>query len=354
MEDSPSVERIAALLIQVFWRAQRCRRACDTTRTLRELCTCAVCNDECARIVRCPKGHGCCMGCNMSMTDPRCPICREPRGTTTDPTLPLLLRVNRFPLRCNTCRKQVYEHECELHRAWCPAHLFLCPWANCQKCFPAHELAEHIQHHTNVHCLQRELDSMNPMGGYEYHAVLLLTRTSEQIIFCVEDTTVVLQVAVRRVITAGGGFAHAPLLFHMNARAYYASSASPALKTRVRQLPVHACADGSEHVEEHCMDIVPPMLASSESIVLGSIGGWMSARSILQDGQLEPNMLVLLRNGRPSPGVNVQVRQLGIKDAPRLPPQSREEVEGGTMAAIVHISFRTMSTSIGHAVLKWT
>lgn len=346
MDDPAAPWDGAAYLVQTAWRAHRSMRFCEMTQALRDLCRCTICHDECTRIIRCAKGHGCCMGCNVSLHDTRCPICREPRGSAVDPTLPALLRAARFQLKCNTCQRHFEEAECEVHRAWCPAHLFTCPWANCQKCLPASELGEHVQHHNNVHILPRGADGC-------YHATLLLTRTSEQVIFCVEDTTVVFQVAIRRVMAGVAAHVHAPLLFYLNTRAYYASSSSPALCTTVRQYAAAECGGRSTWSDEHCMDVVPPMLASSESVVMGSIGAWMSARSVLQEGQLESSMLTVLSQSPPCEAVQAQVRSLGVRAAPRL-PQPRDEAEVGTMAAIVHVSFEPRLEMIGDAIQKWT
>ena len=94
------------------------------------------------------------------------------------------------------------------------------------------------------------------------------------------------------------------------------------------------------------------MLASSESVVLGSIGAWISARSLLQEGQLEPNMLTVLSQSPPCDAVLPQLRSMGVHDTPRL-PQSRDDADMGTMAAIVHVSFRPKLEGIGHSIQKW-
>lgn len=94
------------------------------------------------------------------------------------------------------------------------------------------------------------------------------------------------------------------------------------------------------------------MLASSEAVVLGSIGAWISARSLLQEGQLEPNMLMVLSQSPPCDAVLPQLRSMGVRDAPRL-PQPRDDTDMGTMAAIVHVSFRPRLEGIGHSIQKW-
>ena len=326
--------RHAARTIQRRWRLYTSSMAAQLRNALRDMTVCVVCGDECVRVVRCAKGHSTCAGCNLSMNDNRCAICRDVRGTTVDTMLPLVLEAARCKLRCQTCYRLSTPAQCELHRAWCEGYRFLCPWHTCQRCVPAAEMASHVEHHANVHRLQRQSD-----GGY--HAILGFTRVGEQFIFCIGDATVVLHSTTRRVSNAPSPHplhALSTILFHIVGRAYYPTTSHPAILTELTQLRA-TTTEKDAFLDRHHLGPLPPMLASSETVVIGGLGAWVAPRCIQMEPHHEEGSPIVLPNSMPSTtDVGLHVRSNGILDAPTT-AATQEHPMGVGAVALIHVRF---------------
>ena len=78
--------------------------------------TCAVCQDECVRLVRCANGHRCCVGCALCAAA-RCPLCREPRALVAGRA-----RGRDGGVRAAAALRELRRASAigvEAHRAWC-------------------------------------------------------------------------------------------------------------------------------------------------------------------------------------------------------------------------------------------
>lgn len=222
---------------------------------LRDACTCVICQDECVRLIRCPNGHPTCSSCALAtgLADVRCAICREHRGTIVDSTIANLLVRSQVRLRCGTCDSSVLATECERHRAWCPKHLFLCPFAGCRHTCVSSDMAAHLQ---GVHHVPKVMCDSHG----KWNAVLVLTPGTHDPACLVTCAGVVLMASVVStppLLGTGDTF----LVVRMHA--FYPSRKVPAVLVTLRQ---HRAHNLQRHINEHRCGVLPPMLASRETV----------------------------------------------------------------------------------------
>ena len=316
MMDEERMRHACAQWIQQTWRNRHPPPPPTAAKyALRALATCAVCSDECVKLVRCARGHACCMGCATAARDPRCPVCREWRPLTPDAGVRCAIEACRVSLRCSTCGKMSSAATCEHHRAWCPAHEFVCPHASCMKCTSAAGMAAHALTHANTVRLSASSD-----GGYDVLVVLPLVaiRSPEPIVVvCASLATVVIEPSIVRTDDA------MPIVM-ISMRAYYASDSTPGLKARMRQLDAE---DLTEWTEEHRTGAVAPVLASHETYT-HAISVPMSPRSHIGVSPLVAarvrNIVIAIPPGRKVADMlpslqDIGLRRMGASYSPGLP-----------------------------------
>lgn len=332
----------AAFVVQHHWRVRASHQLQATRATLRELCVCAVCRDECVRVVRCPNGHATCVGCTLSASDTRCPVCRDSRALNLDSMVATALEACGARLKCATCGQHSAVAHHERHRAWCAAHRFVCPWATCMQCVAARDMSTHVLGHGNVPRLVRQLDGT-------YHLLLATTpRTNDAWLVCVGNATVVLTNATpRRLVAAEHN------LVHIGARCYYAGPDASVVRLVMRQLLVSQCADRDHYTEEHRIGVVPPMIASREAIVANGVPSILATRALLADGETSATDLATtfaIPDVRPgtTPGLVERAKRVGLRDLPPASPPLTQLPDGLTPACLLHFCFRVdPTTTIG-------
>ena len=125
------------------------------------------------------------------------------------------------------------------------------------------------------------------------------------------------------------------------ARAYYPSPTARALRLTVRLLRVLGCETPAEaFCEEHRLGVVPPMLASRESIVLCNVAATLVPRTVYapshQQHPTENPFFVLA--AKPGAGLATRARHAGLRDLPAV--QLPLAPETATPVAFVHLLFR--------------
>ena len=285
------------------------------------MCECVVCHDECVKIVRCANGHSCCMGCVLASSDSRCPVCREMRAPVAEAAMPVALEATGTLLRCHSCNTCTRAEDCERHRAWCPAHRFVCPWSTCTQCVRASDMAAHVRHHGEVHALTRKIDGT-------FHVVLTLTRAGDTFVMCVRDTTLVISNTLQRRMGGPDG-----LFMHIHLRAYYPGPDAPSLHATVRQLRVSDCDTHDGWTEAYRYGVVPPMIASRESVVLAWPSPVVTPRTCTGDA-FDPFVLPDACPGLSSQ-LRDQVRKAGVRDV-----SNKAAADMQTPTALLHLVLR--------------
>lgn len=294
----------SARRIQRAWRALSCRRLSSARREMRETWgVCVVCGEECVQMVRCSRNHGCCTGCTVCSTDAsKCPVCREARPAVVDPLLPLLMEaLGPMRFRCAACGEVTGLRERERHRAWCPAHEFVCPWQSCSHCARGADMAAHVRGHEGV------VEAEYTPGG-SHHATVALRAGESQVFTTATGMTVVLSLLPSPRAAS----------VQLTLRAYYPSAESPALLGRVRQVVLPSC----EWVEDHRTGVVPAMISSRESVVLGA------AVAITPRSAWSESVHTLLHPGRPSAlaARRAGLREVVLPSSPLSPPTAMPTV----------------------------
>jgi hypothetical protein len=308
---------------------------------VRELTRCAVCHDECLHLVRCSNGHGCCVGCELSIADNRCPLCREQRAFVVDGVLPSLFK--EWPalrLRCQTCGDvHVPAGQCETHRAWCPEHTFACPVPGCTHLVRARDMKAHVMLHGVPVLLPRD-------GCYEFflgltrvngEAADVVVRVGEECVLVLTSTSV----NRRSLVQSVSDLLH-PVL-HLSLKAYYRDAAARPVRAVVRQLRVADCVEEDAWVEEHRCGVVPPVIASRETTPASHsrVGPSLTARTQLVAEPTDPDPssspLFFLPNTGPSTEVAQHVRRRGIRDLSPAPPHAPPRLPTGLPVALLHI-----------------
>ena len=325
---SRMVPREAIQILQRAWRARASRRLAQAARALRELATCAICQDECVHLVRCSNAHGCCLGCALSAEDNRCPLCRESRPLVPDATVASTLRALGTRLRCATCGIHSDVDACEEHRAWCPDHCFLCPVTGCAQCVPASEMASHVQHHAEVSVLHLHEGAYHLILGVRAHG-------TEGLIVTLDDTVVVVELAARRTLAI-----EQEQVMVVALRAYYPHARAPALHTTVQQVLPSLC-DGTDWVEEHRLGVMAPMLASHEGLVASRVTAKLTPRSLVP----EQARLLSITDAPPGTVLSHRMRRVGWRDLPSHAPLLTPLPAGVQHGLLIRLCFRVDATS---------
>lgn len=333
----------AAQTLQRRWRMHLAQRCCVALRKMREMSVCVVCNDECVGVVRCPNGHACCLGCEMSTHDSRCPICRVGRPMVQDASFEALARSAGVRMHCAACDVFFPVDRCEHHRAWCPSHRFVCPHPECTACVTASDMAAHVARHEGVHSLTRRTCG-------RHHVILGMPRHGgDTVIVCVGPTVVVVTNASRRFYTPTQ-LTTDSVSMTLQVHAYYPSSHSPPVYATLRQLRVVDCSDVNSWVEEHRYGLVPPMMASRENVVVSQSGPILTPRCVMMDPLVNSVGLFALPDVLPGKDLSSTIRARGVRDIP-IPWQrnaSPVQWDVSTPIALVHLMLREdTSQSIG-------
>ena len=340
------LRKAAATLIQRSWRTLASRRFCSVSTQLRDMSKCMVCQDECVQIVRCSNNHAVCVGCVLSSVDNRCPGCREARAFVVDTATATMLQACDARMRCSTCRAITTVRSCEHHRAWCPGHRFVCPWHDCNVVASAHDMAAHVRSHPRV-C------DLKPCTDGSFHITTLLAGPREEVIFTLlgRTTMVLSATATHRRMQSSGSLGDGREL-HVQLRAFYHAPDAPSITSMVRQLRVADCDFGTHDawVEEHRIGVVPPVIASRESVMIGNHGPIITSRTALPDLFVgDGPALCTVPDLRPghSRQLSSILRNVGLRDIPAvLPPHKL--LDPCTMVALVHITLREdLTTPIG-------
>lgn len=337
---------LAAAALQRAWRARASWQHSKMLTRMREMTECAVCGDECVRMVRCLRGHGVCVGCAIGHADPRCPLCRAPRPIAEDTSFTAVLRTCAVTLRCSGCGRYTPASEHEAHRAWCPAHRFECPCGECNATVHAAELARHVREaHPNVPDLARGED-------LSHHLVAALSHAQESIVCLAGDVVVVL--------TTGARVPHPPNdrpPVHVYLRAYYPRPGARPLYATISQLRVADCAHSDGWTERHRLGVVPPMLASRESVVVAHATASFVPRTGLAHEPIvpfgtEPPPVLVVADAQPGPRcprLTQRVMAVGVRDVaePKAPLEPFEAPRRAVALVHVRLCEGTMGPAVG-------
>ena len=329
---------LAARRVQRAWRACAARRLVAAGGALRALATCAVCQDECVRLVRCANGHGCCVGCALCASDMRCPLCREPRPLVAERVLADTMAACGLRLRCASCGVSSAIADVEAHRAWCPAHRYVCPHAACAQCVSAGAMAAHVAaHHSDgVPRLLRAAD-----GARHVVAAFALRLASDSLVLEVGGAVVVVRTWPKYLSALALSEAGPPAL-QLAARAYYPAPTARALCLTVRLLRVVGCETPEAFCEEHRLGVVPPMLASRESCVMCNVAATLVPRTVYAPPPQHPRLPDVnpfcVVPARPGAGLAARARHAGLRDLPAV--QLPLAPATATPVAFVHLALR--------------
>lgn len=329
------VSNIGATIIQRQWCRRQSRRLAKVTAWIHEMSVCCVCHDECATLVRCRNGHGCCSGCDASNDDRRCPICRELRAPHPDAILPMVTKIVPVHFKCSLCETYVPSTQCEKHRAWCPSFKFTCPCGTCTETVTVATMKHHVLGH-NVPFL---------LTSYDRESVfyMVITRYVSDTVLVVDDTTFVLSNVQRRTHVHLSDIMSGQVSLHM--RAYYPHPASHAWTSCIQQVRVTDVSTDS-WIEEYRMGIVPPVIASRESVITSSYLPVIVPRCMMYDSAPvlgERPALVLEDDGR----VSHAIRNHNVRDIPMMTkPHDRIDTTNGVPVAVLRIHLRRTPTII--------
>lgn len=320
----------SAIVVQRAWRRHMVQMMMHIRAWSRRMSRCVVCDDECATLFRCTNGHGCCVGCDASITDQRCPVCREPRHSNVDQTLTTLLVATRARHLCSACKLYVDTHKCEHHRAWCPSHAFTCPVTSCQQLIRASELAQHVCHHNNV-------TRVDPFDEF----VIVANRYSEDTILVVDNDVIVVSTTTRNNnslndIISGG------ILFGI--RCYYRDSSVGVWSCRVRQVQTSTSNDNDRYIEEYHVGVVPAMIASRERIVVAPYTPHIMPRCVDTSSSGLRSTLVLTETGRE---LTQRLANHGIRDVPWVTKPVKEVTLGGPPTCVMRVRLTRLKAQVG-------
>lgn len=323
-----SSQNISAVrTIQTLWRARASQRLSRAMVQIREMCKCVVCDDECVKIVRCTNGHSCCVGCVLGAADSRCPICRETRVTMTpDALVADVLHACETRMRCNSCNIMFRSADCERHRAWCPAHQFVCPCSMCTQCIPASKMAAHVvQNHDDV-------SSLTAFSNGSFHLVFTAGLGRDNIVFAVNDVTVVIGTCGSRASRLSPD----PAMIGLSLRAYYPTSTSPSLVATLHQMRVSDCNVVDSWCDAHRYGVIPPMIASRETVVLAPQSASVVPRVMTFDPYEVPRLILPDHKPGVTPGLMKRVRDSGLRDVPLMTP-SMPRLDACTPMSLLHL-----------------
>ena len=324
-------ETEAARLIQARWNRVQSRRHARLCGAMRERLRCVVCYDETPDLVMCPNGHGCCVGCDLGTEGNACPMCRDPRGARVDETQSWFATRTGLALRCGTCTASVRAADCERHRAWCPAHKFVCPHPRCGETMALPDLRRHL-------LTRHEPAVIVPQDASGRYVVLLLApRYVSEAVLHVDDSVVMVGTrTMYRSYTNASELVNGQM--SVTVRCYYPSDTSRAWRAVVRQRQV---ADGEREdawLEEFHVGVVAPVLASREHVTTVPYAPLIVPRCIMSEDAFEAP------NSRDAPVIVTERRRLreafrdhSVRDLPRLTRPHVPPTLAGMPVAILEV-----------------
>ena len=332
----------AARNVQRAWREHRARVLTRLIGSLRERCRCVVCGDECVRLVRCSNGHASCVGCSLAASDARCPLCRVARDRTrVDFVTPAVLAECGARLRCSSCGRSTTVQECERHRAWCPAHRYVCPFDACTHTCPADEMAHHV---TAAH----GVPSLSPRQDGCHHIVTTSTmRPFPPRLIVVGDTVVSIAQSWQAHSLRRGFAPTTAETVHVMLRGHYASCDAPVVRVTVRQLR----AVDAQWSEEHRCGVVAPVVAPLEHLPPSAFGTptvVVTPRCVLTRDDDEADVPLVLPDAAPTDrSLRERLMRSGVRDPP-LSLDPLAHVDASLPVVVLHFTFWTdMTHSVG-------
>ena len=323
----------ACLRVQRAWRARSSHRLSNTLTTLRQMCTCIVCHDECSTLLRCCNGHSCCVGCSVQISDQRCPVCREPRGKAPDRMLRVLGASSGLMLFCNQCASRHPMDASDAHRAWCPEAKMMCPVPECTAYVTASSLPSHVMSHSSV-------TKLRLMEDGAYHVMFTLTGIDQPLLLCVGDVIVIVsQAPMNRRTPIQLALDHVgsrSFQLNMTLRAHYPGPKVKSLTGTLSQYTLAGlCSDG--WTDKHVCGTIPPVLASREATAPRANLVLRPLSFLTTDA---PIVSTILENSRPcANGLQATFYHKGVRD---LPEQDDAQNCGSntevTKVSIVHLS----------------
>ena len=299
----------------------------------REMARCVVCDDECVTLFRCPNGHSCCVGCDASITDQRCPMCREPRSAKSDDTLACLLVTTRCRMFCQMCNLHVDANYCEFHRAWCPSHQFLCPCKGCHQTFARVDMASHILRHEDVVDIP-----LCEKGSREF--VMITTRFNEDTIFTVNNDVFVISTMHGTNSNSLNELLSGEISFRI--RCYYKSPSSRVWMCTLRQLQMAHIDNDSMYVEEFNVGMVPAVIASREQLVVSPYTPHITPRCLHVIPPQPRNSTLLFEKGR---DLKRRLTTMGVRDVPWVTKPVKELSMQGPPTCVLRICLKLSSTT---------
>lgn len=318
----------ATVVIQRAWRHHMVRMMMRIRTLSRQMARCVVCNDECVTLFRCEHGHGCCVGCDASITDQRCPICRESRHAQIDETFKTVLYATDARHLCSACNVYVKARDCEHHRAWCPSHKFTCPLPSCRHTSHARHMAQHVQEHDGVVNVPREF-------------VVVINRNSDDVVLAIDNDVIVISATQRSAnslneIILGG------IIFGI--RCYYSGPNVGVWTCTVRQIHTSTSDVDDLYVEEYQVGLVPPMIASREQIVVAPYVPNIIPRCADTSGSALRTAIVLAETGA---ALSQRLANHGIRDLPWITKPAKNVALGGPPTCVLRIRLHRLTASVG-------
>lgn len=294
----------------------------------RQMMRCVVCEDECVTLFRCDNGHGCCLGCDSSNSDRRCPICRAPRHVNPDDTLKGILVATRARHLCSTCNVYFNSLDCEHHRAWCPTHKFTCPVASCRHVFEASRLANHVNSHDGAIDIPREF-------------VIVVNHFSTDAVLVIDNDVIVVSTSMRNSsnvsdIMSGGIF--------FGIRCYYSGPTVGAWECTIRQIQTSTSHLDDEYMEEYNIGVVSAMIASRERMLVAPYTPFVMPRCMDTNPNGPRSPLVFFETGY---ALSKRLSNHGIRDVPRLTKPTRDVTLEGPLTCVLRVRLRRLTTPVG-------
>ena len=323
----------SAMLVQRTWRRRMVETAVRVRQWSRAMTRCVVCGDECATLFSCDNGHGCCLGCDASIVDHRCPVCRGARHPNANTTLTEVLVATRARHHCAACDVYVCTSGCEHHRAWCPSYTFTCPVTACHHMARVGTpLARHARRDHRVACVE-----------VNRWFVVALDRMSRDVVVVLDgDDVVVVSTRTRATDTlhdvVTGGIV-------LGIRCYYRSAHSMALRCTVRQIRTSQAHQEDEYVEEFHVGIVQAMIASREHIIVSPYSPHIIPRCVDTSfsGLIDPLVLTTVTG----PALATRLTEYGLRDIPLTTKPTKDTPPTGVPACVLRLFFERLSMPVG-------
>ena len=324
------MSRRSAIVVQRAWRNYMMRMMMHIRAWSRRASRCVVCDEECATLFRCVNGHGCCLGCDASITDQRCPVCRDPRHTNVDKTFTTLLIATRARHHCAACNIYVDTRQCEHHRAWCPSHKFMCPIASCRQTIRASALAQHVCHHETA-------TRVDPFREF----VIVANRFSEDSVLVVGDDVIVVST------TPGNNMFVNDIVsgeIRFGIRCFYHDESVGTWTCTVRQVQVSTASNNDLCIEEYHIGTVSAMIASRERVVVAPYTPHMVPRCVQTSPSGSRSPLIFTETGT---DLTRRLINHGIRDVPWITKPTKDVMPMGPPTCVMRVRLTRSETPVG-------